>query len=277
MNLRALTAIAAVLVLAGLGITIAVGAFESDEGSPPGGELESAAAVPAPREAVAEDKPAGKPLSAVKGPVTALPSRPREGRYFAIAELLEGAEVPLLASPGGRLLKSMAPRSEFGSPRVMAVARQRGSWLQVITPLLGNGERGWIRFDRSKVSLYWTRYWLSVSLTGREMALRYGDRELGRYTVSVGAAGTDTPEGHFAITDALSYDDSPYYGCCALALSGHQEMLPVGWLGGDRIAIHGTPGAVGYAASNGCIRATNQTMRTLFRRIPLGTPVFVRN
>ena len=277
MKQRALTATAVVLALAGLAVAIALGVFDSGDSTPVGGEVEGTGEVPAPREAVAEEDPAGKSLAAVKGPVTALPNEPRRGRYFAIAELRAGAEVPLLASPGGRVLKSLGPRSEFGSPRVLGVARQRGSWLAVITPLLRNGELGWIRFDASKVSLYWTRYWLSVSLSRRQLALRYGERELGRFTVSVGASGTDTPEGHFAITDALSYDESPYYGCCALALSGHQEMLPVGWLGGDRIAIHGTPGAVGYAASNGCIRATDQTMRLLFRRIPLGTPVFVRS
>ena len=277
MKQRTLIATAVVLVCGGLVAAIAIGAFDSGDDPPPGGEIEGTGAVPAPREAVATEKPQGKPISAVKGPVTALPNRPVKGRYFAIAELRDGAEVPLFASPGGRLVESLAPRSEFGSPRVLGVARQRGPWLGVITPLLPNGELGWIRFESDKISLYFTRYWLSVSLSRRQMALRYGDRELGRYAISVGATGTGTPEGHFAITDALSYDDSPYYGCCALALSGHQEMLPVGWLGGDRIAIHGTPGAVGYAASSGCIRATDQTMRVLFRRIPLGTPVFVRS
>lgn len=270
MKQRALIATVVVLVSGALAVAVAIGAFNSGDDAPPGGDIEGRGAVPAPREAVAEEKPQG-------GPVTALPNRPRNGRYFAIVELRAGAEVPLLANPGGRLLKSIGPRSEFGSPRVLGVARQQGPWIGVITPLLPNGELGWIRFDSAKLSLYFTRYWLSVSLSRRQMALRYADRELGRYTVSVGATGTDTPEGHFAITDALSYDDSPYYGCCALALSGHQEMLPVGWLGGDRIAIHGTPGAVGYAASSGCIRATDQTMRALFRRIPLGTPVFVRS
>jgi L,D-transpeptidase catalytic domain len=275
MTSRALTAVVVVLLLGGLGAAIALGACGGEE-EPPGGEVEGTTAVPAPQEAVAEEKPEDQALRAVKGPVTALPNRPLEGRYFAIAELRDKAEVPLRASPGGRLIDTVGSRSEFGSPRVLGVAREHGSWLGVITPLLPNGQIGWIRNDSSRISLYWTRYWLSVSLSRRLLTLRYGDRELGRYTVTVGATGTDTPEGRFAITDALSYDDSPYYGCCALALSGHQEKLPVGWLGGDRIAIHGTPGAVGYAASNGCIRATDRTMRVLFRRIPLGTPVFVR-
>ena len=65
------------------------------------------------------------------------------------------------------------------------------------------------------------------------------------------------------------------YGCCALALSGHQPNLPPGWIGGNRLAIHGTPGPVGLAASAGCVRATDAAMKTLFSEVPLGTPVFV--
>ncbi|HEY8951666.1 MAG TPA: L,D-transpeptidase, partial [Candidatus Dormibacteraeota bacterium] len=207
--------------------------------------------------------------------VPTLVHRPRNGRYFAILELRRGAHVAMLDSPGGRQVKSLSAESEFGSPLVLGVARQSGSWLGVTTPLRADGELGWVRFDAAKLKLYWTRYSLRVLLSNRILELHYGGRVLGRYTVTVGAAGSDTPQGRFSITDALSFDHSPFYGCCALALSGSQEHLPLGWLGGNRIAIHGTPGPVGYAASHGCIRATDETMRTLFRRVPLGTPVFV--
>ena len=67
-----------------------------------------------------------------------------------------------------------------------------------------------------------------------------------------------------------------YYGCCVLALSGHQPNLPPDWIGGDRIAIHGTPGAIGGAASAGCLRARDPDMVSLFARVPLGAPVFIR-
>jgi len=272
MKQRALIAIVAILGFGAVGVAIALGAFSSD----PGGKADGKANAPPVPRAAPDAGPAAEAALGHSPPVPTLAGHPRNGRRFAILELRRGAQVPLLASPSGRLIKLLGAHSEFGSPRVLAVARQKGSWLGVITPLLPNGELGWVRFDGAKLELYWTRYWLRVSLAERRMELRYGGRELGRYTVSVGAAGSDTPYGHFAVTDALIYGDSPYYGCCALAMSGHQEHLPVGWLGGDRLAIHGTPGPVGYAASNGCIRATNETMRVLFHRIPLGTPVFVR-
>ena len=69
------------------------------------------------------------------------------------------------------------------------------------------------------------------------------------------------------------------YGCCAVALSGHQPNIPQGWDGGDRIAIHGTPAteSIGQAASLGCLRAHDRDVKALIRALPLGAPVFVRD
>lgn len=90
-------------------------------------------------------------------------------------------------------------------------------------------------------------------------------------------AGSETPPGDYSVTDALAGPKlGPYYGCCVLAISGHQPNLPPGWIGGDRIAIHGTPGPVGGAASLGCLRATDADMVDLFALVPLGAPVFIR-
>jgi L,D-transpeptidase-like protein len=242
-----------------------------------GGSEDKSGSAPEPRGGIV---PGERPVVAPAPirhdhPVPTLPNRPLSGPNFEILAVRRGARVPLLASPHGRLIRALGPHTEFGSPRVLGVAVQRGSWIGVVTPLRPDGVLGWVRFDPGKLYRYWTRYSLKVLRSERALELRYGTRLLGRYTVTVGAAGSVTPRGRFAITDALDFGSSPFYGCCALALSGRQEHLPVGWLGGDRIAIHGTPGPVGEAASHGCIRATDETMHTLFRRVPLGTPVFV--
>jgi len=269
-----LIGIGAILAIAATGVLIALIAFGTGANDPSAtaGVRPSGGATDTPGRVVVTGRPSDR---ARRTPVPSLVHRPRFGRYFAILELRRGASVPMLDSPGGREIKSVSAESEFGSPRIFGVARQSGSWLGVTSPLRPDGELGWVRFDAAKLKIYWTRYSLRVLLSKRILELHYGGRVLGRYMVSVGAAGSDTPQGRFSITDALSFDHSPYYGCCALALSGSQEHLPLGWLGGDRIAIHGTPGPVGYAASHGCIRATDETMRTLFRRVPLGAPVFV--
>ncbi|MFT3863122.1 MAG: L,D-transpeptidase [Solirubrobacterales bacterium] len=201
---------------------------------------------------------------------------PRRGPAFAIAHIREGAKVEMESEPGGPVIARLGDETEFGSPASYSVVTTKPGWLGVTTPDLPNGELGWIARDPRLVEVYWTRYSLHASLGSRTLELRYGHKVVGEWSVTVGGPGTETPAGRYGVTDGVSFDESPYYGCCALALSGHQtHELPAGWIGGDRLAIHGTPGAVGNAESLGCIRATDETMRFLFARVPLGTPVFV--
>jgi hypothetical protein len=202
--------------------------------------------------------------------------RPPNGVAFAIAHVREGKKVDLLAEPGGAVVAKLGDETEFGSPVSFSVVATKPGWLGVTAPEVPNGELGWVARDPTKVDVYWTRYSLHASLSGRDLELRYGHKVVGRFLVTVGGPGTETPPGRYGVTDGVSFDESPYYGCCALALSGHQyAALPAGWIGGNRLAIHGTPGAVGGAESLGCIRATDETMRYLFARVPLGTPVFI--
>jgi lipoprotein-anchoring transpeptidase ErfK/SrfK len=62
-----------------------------------------------------------------------------------------------------------------------------------------------------------------------------------------------------------------------VALSATQPHIPSGWLGGNRIAIHGTTGPLGVAASHGCVRAANPDVSMLVDRLPLGSPVFIHS
>jgi L,D-transpeptidase catalytic domain len=182
----------------------------------------------------------------------------------------------LRASPGGRVLARIGTRTEFGSPRMLAVTRERDGWLRVTASERENGEHGWIR--ASSARLHGTDVWIRVDRSRREATLRRAGRVLRRFPVAVGRPGTETPLGRFAVTDMLltRNPDSPY-GCCAVALSGHQTKLLPGWPGGDRLAIHATPNpeTVGTEASLGCMRAYTRDIRALMRRVPLGAPVVV--
>jgi hypothetical protein len=213
---------------------------------------------------VEEARPAPAQPSAALPPT--LLGRPRHGIAFEIAHVREGAKVDLESEPGGPIVASLGDKTEFGSPVSFSVVATKPGWLGVTAPEISNGELGWIARDPRKVDVYWTRWSIHADLAGRSLELRYGKKTLSRFTVTVGGPGTE----------GISFDESPFYGCCALALSGHQtHELPAGWIGGNRLAIHGTPGAVGNAESLGCIRATDETMRYLFARVPLGTPVFI--
>ena len=234
---------------------------------PPGG-IPHAKLLPLAYDTLGTDRP--------EGPVPTMPYRPLRGPAFELIHLLGRAEVTLHSEPGGDVLETLGPQTEFGSGIVVPVIERREGWIGVQSGLLDNGVLGWMRFDPRSMERLWTKYALRIDLSERTLQLRYGGEPLESYSVTVGAAGSDTPLGRFAITDAITFTGSPWYGCCALALTAHQPALPIGWIGGDRVAIHGTSGGVGLAESNGCIRATNETMRELFKRVPLGTPVVVQ-
>jgi hypothetical protein len=188
--------------------------------------------------------------------------------------------VPLRARPNGRLAARVERSTEFGSKRVMSVAAQRGRWLGVVTTEMPNGKLAWVNADAPGLRLRRSAYSLHADLSRRSLELHRGGRLIRRISVAVGRPGSETPTGRFAVTDKLRGGNyGPYYGCCVLALNAHQPRLPAGWQGGNRIAIHGTnsPGTIGSPASAGCLRAADSDLEVLMRRVPLGTPVFIKN
>ena len=61
-----------------------------------------------------------------------------------------------------------------------------------------------------------------------------------------------------------------------MALTAKQPNLPSGWLGGNRIAIHGTSGPLGEAISAGCVRAEDGDVSALVDSVLPGAPVTIR-
>ena len=97
------------------------------------------------------------------------------------------------------------------------------------------------------------------------------------FPIAIGAAATPTPTGRFAVTDTFRGGLNPAYGCCAVALTAVQPDLQSGWYGGNRIAIHGSPGgSAGGAVSNGCVHAADADVSALVKKAPPGTPVLIR-
>ena len=188
------------------------------------------------------------------------------------------APVSVLARPGGARVATLAATTSFGSARILSVVRRSGHWLRVTTADLQDGQDGWIDENAPGITISATSVEIVIRLAARTLELRRDGHVLRRFTVGVGAPGSPTPTGRFAVTDELSGPAySPVYGCCILALSARQTRLPPGWTGGDRIAIHGTnvPSTIGQALSSGCVHAADDDLRFLMRLAPLGTPVSI--
>ena len=191
----------------------------------------------------------------------------------------KGRGLDLRSKPNGPVIAHAGDRTEFGSPTALSVVAHHGSWVGVTSALLTNGSVGWVRPAGGDVSRTTNDFELDVSLSRRAIDLRKGSKKLRTVRVAIGRPGNDTPTGRFAVTDKIAGTSfGAYYGCCILALSGHQTHLPPGWKGGDRLAIHGTdaPGTIGTPASAGCLRAGDADLHVLMDKVPLGTQVVVR-
>jgi lipoprotein-anchoring transpeptidase ErfK/SrfK len=258
-------------VLATVGI-VALGGLALGGCSAGGTASPDAAAQPAPSATAAPFSPEPEPQAGAPAPAPAKPAHPRpEGRHL-LADLDHA--VRLRARPGGRVLRRIGTRTEFGSHTILSVTARRRGWLQVLTPKLPNHRRGWI--PAGAATLSGTDYDIRVDRSARRAVLRRAGRTVLAFRVAVGRPGNETPLGRFAVTDKLRpHDATSPYGCCAVALTGHQTRLEPGWPGGDRLAIHGTPATwtIGRAISLGCMRADARPLKRLLRRVPLGAPV----
>jgi lipoprotein-anchoring transpeptidase ErfK/SrfK len=219
---------------------------------------------------------AGAVASAVSA-VLAAPQGQANGsalyREGSVVAQVRAGSVALHAAPGSTRVLAVASRTtEFGSRTTFAVTGIRGRWAEVISPLLPNDVHGFVR--RSEVKLSRVRVALDVDLSARRLRVWRGGAILRRVDVAIGAASSRTPIGRFAVTDRLTGFNTSAYGCCILALSGHQTHLPPGWTGGDRLAIHGG-GGIGSAVSTGCLHAGETDLRWLLHRVPLGTQVVI--
>src|SRR3954454_11423659 len=259
-----------VLLLAMLGLMAVSAAYRARSQRAP---ATTAPATPV-QPAVVPDAP---PLKvAVSAPAAPKPP-PKPQPTFSIVHLPPGRTVALRSKPGGRVIAHVSSTTQFGSGTTLAVAASRGHWIGVTSTDIPNGTLGWLKRDGLRTST--THMAIRIDLSQRSLELRDGRRVIRHGSVGIGRPGSPTPTGRFSVTDKFpSSRYSAFYGCCIVALSGHQVNTPPGWQGGDRLAIHGTndPGSIGVPSSAGCLHADADDLRLLMRRVPLGAPVFIR-
>lgn len=182
----------------------------------------------------------------------------------------------LLDRPQGNKIATINLKTEFGQPKTLSVLAQRGSYLKVLDPASYN-RPAWVK--ASGFRLTYTRVAIVITLHNHKLQVIFNKKAKRQFAIGIGAPDTSTPTGRYFITDKLpGARFSTSYGCCILALSGHQPRLPRGWTGGDRLAIHGTniPASIGASTSTGCLHASTNSLHYLLLNIPLGTPVFIR-
>ncbi|HEV2309315.1 MAG TPA: L,D-transpeptidase, partial [Acidimicrobiia bacterium] len=92
-------------------------------------------------------------------------------------------------------------QTEFGTPRVLPVIGQQGTWLEVRLPVRPNNAAGWIKSSDVAVGAVADK--ILVSLTDRELSWYHGQTLDLQTTVGIGSPSSPTPPGEYYITDVL--------------------------------------------------------------------------
>jgi lipoprotein-anchoring transpeptidase ErfK/SrfK len=193
--------------------------------------------------------------------------------------LVNSVPVRVKPDPGAHVIRVMHQfRPDFRPQEFFAVRKDTGSdgeiWYRISIPMRPNGTYGWI--PAKTVSLTPMHSQIVVNLRTRTIDLyRFGKHKWhGR--VAIGAAGRETPVGHYYVaTRFVPYHDT-FLGVFAEETSAYSKLTE--WPGGGVVGIHGTslPQLLGKAVSHGCVRVSNTTARHLKSLAPLGTPIWIK-
>ncbi|WP_281888363.1 L,D-transpeptidase [Paenibacillus sp. YYML68] len=124
--------------------------------------------------------------------------------------------------------------------------------------------------------------YMTVEKKKNRLTVFHNGRVVRTFPVATGRRVELTPTGTFRIVTKIV---KPWY--VRKKIRGGDPANPLGsrWLGlsvpgtgGYTYGIHGTnrPYSIGTSASSGCIRMLNRDVEWLYRHIPLGTVVFIK-
>jgi lipoprotein-anchoring transpeptidase ErfK/SrfK len=179
-----------------------------------------------------------------------------------------------------RRIEYVAPRTPLTGVRTVlpALGHDRSrTWIRVRLPGRPNGHAGWIRAAHTRRTS--TPWRISLDLSKRRVTVYHGGQVERRFGAVVGTSATPTPRGRFFVEEGLAIRGQvggPY----ALATSARSNVLQEFGGGPGQIALHGTSGlagALGSAASHGCIRLSTATIAWLARRVGAGIPLTIRD
>lgn len=103
-----------------------------------------------------------------------------------------------------------------------------------------------------------------ITVSGNDVVRRYAD---GREEPIEAADGREIIVNETMIVPPFGTNQRRYRG----VLGSHRLNL------GDGYALHGTnaPSSIGRSVSHGCVRLRNEDIETLYRIVPVGTPVYI--
>jgi lipoprotein-anchoring transpeptidase ErfK/SrfK len=225
-------------------------------------------------------------------PVAAAQAATRHGEALVAGPTATTAHVARIVVPtagltkvGGKFKLRIATTAQWGggAQQFLVLGSRHDShgatWLHVLLPVRPNGSTAWIPKDRTSIG---TTHWRIVVSVGQRTVRAYENGKLKRsFPAVVGAPGTPTPLGHYAIYEKIAQrDPQSVIGPWALHLTAFSDVLENFGGGPGRVAIHGRDGEylsapLGTAESHGCIRVSDTNVGFLARVVISGTPVAI--
>jgi lipoprotein-anchoring transpeptidase ErfK/SrfK len=183
-------------------------------------------------------------------------------------------------SPRARRIESVSARRPLTRVRTVlpvladATSSDGKDWVQVRLPGRPNSHKGWILSSQTKSTS--TGWHIALKLSTRRVTVYSDGRAVRRFRAVVGTRSTPTPRGRFFIEEALATPGAG--GPFALGTSARSNVLQEFHGGPGQIGVHGTAGlagALGTAASHGCIRVNTRAITWMARRIGGGVPLTI--
>lgn len=173
-----------------------------------------------------------------------------------------------VATGSGKVLESNGDGWKFETPRGRLIVQDKEQ-----DPM-------WVPPDWHFVEQARTRGLRVLRLSG-ERAVRLADRSV--ITVQGSDVVRRYPDGRVTALEASEGREIVAAGSLIIPPIGTSQRRYAGVLGthrlllGDGYALHGTdhPETIGKSVSHGCVRLRNEDIETLYRIVPVGTPVFI--
>lgn len=163
-----------------------------------------------------------------------------------------------------------------GERTVLPVLTVKGTWLRVRLPGRPNGHTGWIKAQGTVA--HTTQWHLVVRTATRRVYVYHDGKKVKSFLAVVGKPSTPTPHGQFFIEESIALKSTDVGAPFALALSARSGVFREFDGGPGQVALHGLDnvgGVLGTAASHGCIRLADSSMRWLVYRVGPGVPVTI--
>jgi lipoprotein-anchoring transpeptidase ErfK/SrfK len=169
----------------------------------------------------------------------------------------------------GKLRHSLETAIENGGRNKLVNAHVVITKPKVSTQQVASKYPTYLTLDRASFTL---RFWKDLKLTKS-------------YTVAVGQAGLETPEGEYSIQSkevnpTWHVPESTWAGSLAGQdiPPGPENPIKARWMGiFNGAGIHGTDEtwSIGQAVSHGCVRMTIPDVEDLYDRVSVGTPIYI--